>query len=343
MRNSPPLTSRRLALLGLLLAFWSGPWWPTTAQAQEQPGANPILNPDRNRALGQPEPVIGSGGPSAEQVERLLQQRIQEQSEGQITLFGFRQIAVKALDLELNGKMACAVEFEAGIEFQAPGVWASGYHGRPLTFVLIKPFTDLQGADQWRPFRIEAKGERFVVRGYALLARDADGWSLAGFGQTSRPVRQSSVPDEASAECLNHLKQIGLAFRTWAIDHDDHFPFNVSTNAGGTLELCARGEDGFDAHSAAHFRAMSNELGTARFLVCPADSSKRPAASFANLQAANVSYLVRSGTNVDEARSDETLARCPVHGHVLLCDGSVKAGSAGQPAKAAPAPPGAER
>jgi hypothetical protein len=324
MRNSFPLTASRLALAGIFLALPGIRCLPTTAQAQEQPGGNLILNTDRSRVPGEPVPVIASGGPSADEAKRLLQQRIQEQSEGQITLFGFRATGVKALDLELDGKPTCAVEFEAGIEFQSLGVWASGYRGKPLTFVLLKPFTDLSGADRWRPFRIEAKGERFVMQGYALFTPGQSGWTLAGFGQTSRPVRESTVPDEASVQCVNHLKMIGLAFRTWALDNNDHFPFNVSTNAGGTLELCARGKDGFDTNSAAHFQVMSNELSDPRILVCPADSSKRPASSFTRLQGANVSYLVRSGTNIDETNPDETLGRCPIHGHFIRCDGSVK-------------------
>ena len=59
--------------------------------------------------------------------------------------------------------------------------------------------------------------------------------------------------------CSNNLKQIGLAFRTWAIDNDGQFSFNVSTNAGGTMELCVRGSDGFDTNAALHFQVMSNE------------------------------------------------------------------------------------
>jgi hypothetical protein len=315
----------------------------TTAEAQQASGGNPILDTDRNRAPGEPRPVITSGGPSADEVKRLLQQRIQEQSAGQITLFGFRQISVKAPDLELGGKPTCAVEFEAGIEFQGLGVWASGYQGRPLTFVLLKPFTDLTGADHWHPFRIEAKGERFVMQGYALFTPSESGWALAGFGQSSRPVRESAVPDEASVRCVNQLKLVGLAFRTWAIDNDGHFPFNLSTNSGGTLELCARGSDGYDATAAAHFQVMSNELSTASILVCPGDSSKRPASNFNKLQPVNVSYLVRSGTNVEETNPDQVLARCPIHGHVLLCDGSVKNGPAKESDKATPPRSGGER
>lgn len=336
-------TASTLALAGALLALlgWGG--LNTTARAQPQPTGDLILNTARNRAPAEPEGGLASGSPSTNDVRQALEQRIKEQSEGQITLFGFRQIGVKVPDLELNGKPTCAAEFQAGIEFQAPGVWASRYQGRPLTFVLLKPFSDLRGADSWHPFRIEDKGERFVLQGYALFTRDSGRWTLAGFGQIGLPARESTVPDEASVQCVNQMKLVGLAFRTWALDHDDHFPFNVSTNAGGTLELCARGEDGFDANAAAHFQVMSNEVSTLRILVCPADSSKRVASSFARLQAANVSYLVRSGANLDENHPDEILARCPIHGHVLLCDGSVRKAEAQPTAKAGPAPPTSER
>jgi len=123
--------------------------------------------------------------------------------------------------------------------------------------------------------------------------------------------------------CSNNLKQVGLAFRTWEIDHDDRFPFNVPSQQGGTLEFCARGADGSDANAWRHFQVLSNELSTPKILVCPADSSKQTASDFINFGPGNVSYLVRSGTNIDSTHPNEWLARCPIHNHELLCDGAV--------------------
>ena len=128
--------------------------------------------------------------------------------------------------------------------------------------------------------------------------------------------------------CDNNLKQIGLAFRTWAIDNGDQFPFNVSTNAGGTMEFCATGADGFDSNAALHFQVMSNELSTPRILVCPQDESRKPAPGFHNLQANNVSYRLHSGTNLNESNPAAVLAFCPFDGHTLHCDGSVTTGKA---------------
>jgi hypothetical protein len=125
-------------------------------------------------------------------------------------------------------------------------------------------------------------------------------------------------------QCANNMKQIGLAFRVWAIDHDGNYPFNVSTNKGGTMELSAPGIDGLDSNSARIFQVMSNELSTPKVLICPADSKRQPALDFQSLQPANVSYRVRSGTNVNETNPEEVLALCPIHNNVLLSDGSVQ-------------------
>jgi len=127
-----------------------------------------------------------------------------------------------------------------------------------------------------------------------------------------------------SINCINNMKQVGLAYRTWALDHEDQFQSNVSTNKGGTLELAIKGADGFDQNGVYQLQVLSNELASAKILVCPADNSKQVAASFAGLQPGNVSYQIRYGTNLSDANPQEILAVCPVHGHTLHCDGSVQ-------------------
>jgi len=280
----------------------------------------------RNLIFGS-EGRVGTGGPTGEQAKEVIKQRIQEQSEGQITLFGFRQIVTRPLDLELNGKATFAVEFEAGVEFVAPCRWASRHLGKPLTFFILKPESNFRSADPRNVIEVKEKGERYVMQGYALFTSATNGWTLAGFGQSSWPIRESVVPDEDSAKCVTQLKQIGLVFQLWAMDNNDHYPFNVSTNAGGTMEFCARGNDGFDASAAIHFQVMSNELGSTTLLVCPSDSTKKPAMDFRTLQATNVTYVMRSGSHFEETNQEEILAKCPIHGHVVLCNGSVKKGT----------------
>jgi hypothetical protein len=144
---------------------------------------------------------------------------------------------------------------------------------------------------------------------------------IAAFVLPSIP-RVKPVPQ--LTDCQNNLKQIGLSFKVWELEHNDQFPFNVSTNSGGTLELCAPGPDGFDKNAIAHFLIISNELSTPSFLVCPNDPAKHPAASFDKLQAANVSYRLRTGTNINSENPQEVLAVCPIHGNQLFCDGNVR-------------------
>jgi hypothetical protein len=125
--------------------------------------------------------------------------------------------------------------------------------------------------------------------------------------------------------CVNHLKQIGVAFRISESDNGDLPPFDVSTNKGGTLEFRSPGPDGFDKNSWLHFQALSNELGNStKILVCPADSGKELASDFSHLRSNNVSYLIYSATNAGTAYPQTVLAICPVHHNVLLGDGSVQ-------------------
>lgn len=130
-----------------------------------------------------------------------------------------------------------------------------------------------------------------------------------------------------SISCMNNMKQIGLAYLVWAGDNNDKFPFNVGTAKGGTLELCDRGDDGYDRNSFRHFLVMSNELSTPKILVCPSDSSKHAAVNFGQLESENVSYQVRSGSNINESNPNEILVYCPIHHHILRVDGSVVQGS----------------
>jgi hypothetical protein len=89
------------------------------------------------------------------------------------------------------------------------------------------------------------------------------------------------------------------------------------------MEICARGGDGFDRNAPLHFQVMSNELSAPLIVLCPKDQSKNPARDFQHLQAANVTYEMRSGTNIDDAHPQEVLVKCPIHGNILHCDASV--------------------
>src|SRR6266436_446309 len=78
--------------------------------------------------------------------------------------------------------------------------------------------------------------------------------------------------------CVNNLKQVGLGFRTWALDNNDKYPTQVSITNGGTMEFIGT------RRVFAHFGVMSNELSTPKILFCPqeTDPSRQSASTFAS-------------------------------------------------------------
>lgn len=110
----------------------------------------------------------------------------------------------------------------------------------------------------------------------------------------------SKAKDRAlSIQCINNLKQFGLAVRLWALDNNDVFPTTIL--------------------------AMSNELNTPKILVCPADTNRPVAVNWAAFTSANLSYeYLAAGATNGEAEPYRVLVRCPIHGHIGLCDGSVQ-------------------
>src|SRR5262249_27135641 len=80
---------------------------------------------------------------------------------------------------------------------------------------------------------------------------------------------ESGAMDEAreraqSIQCINNLKQFGLAVRIWALDHNESGPPDILS--------------------------MRNELGTPKILACPGDKSRKAADSFSTFTPANCSY-----------------------------------------------------
>lgn len=87
--------------------------------------------------------------------------------------------------------------------------------------------------------------------------------------------------------CVTYLKNVGLAARIFATDNQGLYPWQVSTNEGGTKELLVA-----PWSVAPHFQAMSNELSAPRSLTCAEDQSRQRATNFAMLTDANLSYFI---------------------------------------------------
>ncbi len=96
--------------------------------------------------------------------------------------------------------------------------------------------------------------------------------------------------------CANNIKQIWIAFHSWSLDHNDHFPMQVPVANGGTLEFVAGGM------VYPHFLVLSNELNTPRILHCWTDEGHPGTAEFSGLSDKNVSYFLNTDAIVEPRR-----------------------------------------
>jgi len=64
----------------------------------------------------------------------------------------------------------------------------------------------------------------------------------------------SSGRHKKAEACRDNLKQIGVAFRTWALDCGDKYPSGVAISNGGAKEQIEMGNVFFN------FLVMSNEI-----------------------------------------------------------------------------------
>jgi competence protein ComGC len=88
--------------------------------------------------------------------------------------------------------------------------------------------------------------------------------------------------------CSDNLKQIGLAFQSFAVDHGGAFPMRVTLANGGYEDfLGSRTVSASQSSSRGVFgvfMVMSNYLASPKLLICPAESDNRlPATTFSGV------------------------------------------------------------
>jgi hypothetical protein len=126
--------------------------------------------------------------------------------------------------------------------------------------------------------------------------------------------------------CRDNLKRVAVSLTMWAVDNRGFYPFHVSTNLGGTMELRAIDPDGFDTNPFLHFMVLSNYLSATSRLVCRGDIVRGAATNFAGLRPENVTYQLRTADTVTPGEPREVLAVCPIDGNTLYCNGAVTNG-----------------
>src|SRR5437660_414278 len=121
------------------------------------------------------------------------------------------------------------------------------------------------------------------------------------------PVLSQGGARAKRIQCVNNLREAGIAFHMFAHDHGGKFPMAVPASAGGSLEFIQNAYriGGQFYFTFRHFQTLSNELVTPRMVLCPADT-RLPAMNFARLQNENLSYFV--GASADISRPNSILA-----------------------------------
>lgn len=110
--------------------------------------------------------------------------------------------------------------------------------------------------------------------------------------------------------CVNNLKQVGLSFRMWAGDNGEKYPMQIAVTNGGPLQQVALSNGTGAVFMYQIFQVMSNELGTPKITICPADGYRNYATNFGghftDLGNTAVSYFV--GKDADESNPQQYLA-----------------------------------
>jgi len=263
--------------------------------------------------------------PTVGDARQALQDRIKEQSDGHVKLTAWEGDSAP-IQYESDGVKEYVQVYSAEIEFDHPCLWESRSTNKSVTFYISKP----QATEPISSglIDISKSGEKFTINGTISFGENQNRWHAVDFRLAKPPESTADIQDR---QCMYNIKQIELDYVNWAQRHNGKFPFNVSTNEGGSKELCSRGKDGFEQNAAVQFQFLANGLigydyGTfnPRIFICPAKGEPSSADSQQHFQSTNVSYQLFCCTNNIEDSPPGILIHCPIHGWTAYTDGSVQ-------------------
>lgn len=132
-----------------------------------------------------------------------------------------------------------------------------------------------------------------------------------------RPVNPGRR-NSAEVVCMSNLKQTVLGFVMWSDDHNGLWPWQVSTNNGGTMELISSGP------AAVHFLTFSNYLKDPRLLACPTDRARCATNNYSSFSDQNLSYF--AGLDAVASSSNSSLSILSGDRHLQMSGQPMKSG-----------------
>ena len=114
---------------------------------------------------------------------------------------------------------------------------------------------------------------------------------IALLGATLLPALAISGSKVQKITCINNLKQLGFAYRSWEAANNGHYPQAVAAHSGGAQDYCTHGGNNSSTgtlpaiayNPGMVYIVMSNYLAGPKILFCPADTFHYGAAT-------NISY-----------------------------------------------------
>lgn len=138
------------------------------------------------------------------------------------------------------------------------------------------------GGARYRDFSMNLATSRNSSRAFSLIELLVVIAILAVLVVMLRPMPSHNRP---LLDCMTNLRQTAIGFTMWSDDNGRSWPWQISTNLGGTLELIPNGR------AADHYLTLSNYLKYPQVLACPTDQARHATNSYSSFGNQNLSYF----------------------------------------------------